>query len=104
MMSMKDLIKKEENLAKYRWSCQMCETGETFEHKFQLVTHWYEAHSVKDVTYETCQWCAELFVSTDSSAKVILSIFSVLFASFFIIILFSISLTLTMGQIFQRDD
>ena len=49
----------------------MCETGETFEHKFQLVTHWYEAHSVKDVTYETCQWCAELFVSTDSSAKVI---------------------------------
>ena len=71
LMTPTDFIEKEKNLAKYGWTCQMCCNGETFEHKFQLVSHWLKNHSINDVIYEVCQWCSEVFLSTESSAKVI---------------------------------
>ena len=63
-------IQQEKNLAKDGWICRMCENVEKFEHKFQLLTHWHENHSNPEVTYEACQWCSELFISPDISAKV----------------------------------
>ena len=59
-----------------KWSCSICQKSPeslgkvTFEHKFQLVTHWHEKHSHKEAVYEVCQWCMELFFSPGSSAKV----------------------------------
>ena len=57
-------------MAKNGWICEICENGEKFEHKFQLVEHWHQNHSIADTIYESCQWCFEVFVSTESSAKV----------------------------------
>ena len=50
--------------------CQVCDTEEKFDFKFQLATHWIENHSNPEVTYEVCQWCSELFVSTVYAGKV----------------------------------
>ena len=52
------------------FNCSLCETKIGFEHKFQLVTHWYENHSDVNVTYEVCQWCMELFISSGNLTKV----------------------------------
>ena len=52
------------------FNCSLCETKISFEHKFQLVTHWYENHSDVNVTYEVCQWCMELFISSGNLTKV----------------------------------
>ena len=52
------------------FNCSLCETKISFEHKFQLVTHWYENHSDINVTYEVCQWCMELFISSGNLTKV----------------------------------
>ena len=70
VITVDDFIQREINLAKDGWICYMCENWGKFEHKFQLVTHWHENHSIKDFTYEACQWCSELFASPECSAEV----------------------------------
>ena len=51
------------------WNCCICQDSPeslgkvSFEHKFQLVTHWFENHSDNSITYEVCQWCLEVFSS-----------------------------------------
>ena len=72
MMTPKDFIEKERKLSETGWTCQICGTGETFHFKFELVRHWLQNHAIKDHIYEACQWCSEVFISTESSAKVIL--------------------------------
>jgi hypothetical protein len=52
------------------FNCSLCETKKSFEHKFQLVTHWHENHSDVNVTYEVCQWCMKLFTSSGNLTKV----------------------------------
>ena len=58
------------------WHCSLCQESSesldkiSFEHKFQLVSHWYETHSDNNVTYEVCQWCMELFTSPGNLTKV----------------------------------
>jgi hypothetical protein len=47
------------------WKCEVCQNGVKFDHKFQLVSHWYENHSNKNVTYEACQLCMDLFTSPE---------------------------------------
>ena len=53
------------------WSCVLCQNREKFQHKFQLVSHWYENHSNVNVTYEACQWCMELFSSPKRREQVL---------------------------------
>ena len=47
------------------WKCEICRNGVNFEYKFQFVSHWYENHSNKNITYETCQLCMDLFTSSE---------------------------------------
>jgi hypothetical protein len=63
-------VERDSNMAKYGWTCELCQNGEKFDHKFQLVSHWHKKHSNPDITYEVCQWCSELFTSPESSAAV----------------------------------
>ena len=63
-------VERDSNMAKYGWTCEVCQNGEKFDHKFQLVSHWHKQHSNPDITYEVCQWCSELFTSPESSAAV----------------------------------
>ena len=53
------------------WSCPLChENPLKFGHKCQLLSHWFENHSNKEITYESCQWCMELFTSPKHSEQV----------------------------------
>ena len=54
------------------WICPLCQNQDRFEHKCQLVSHWFENHSNAELTYEACQWCMELFTSPKHSEQVIL--------------------------------
>ena len=63
-------MERDSYLAKDGWSCHICENKEKFDHKFQLVSHWYKHHSNRDVTYEVCQYCSELFTSPECSTVV----------------------------------
>ena len=48
------------------WKCEVCQNGVKFDHKFQLVSHWYENHSNREnITYEACQLCMDLFTSPE---------------------------------------
>ena len=69
-MTFEKQIERDNDLAKYGWTCHLCDNSELFEHKFQLVSHWYKTHSNPDLTYEVCQWCSELFTSAESSTMV----------------------------------
>ena len=74
-MTPMDFNAREKKLSDSGWTCQICNNGKEFKHKFELVTHWLHSHSIQYVIYEACQWCSELFISTDSSAKVRLELF-----------------------------
>jgi hypothetical protein len=63
-------MERDSNLAKDGWACHICENKEKFDHKFQLVSHWFKHHSNRDVTYEVCQYCSELFTSPECSTVV----------------------------------
>ena len=69
-MTPMDFKTREKKLSESCWTCRICNDGKEFKHKFELVTHWLHSHSIQYVIYEACQWCSELFISTDSSAKV----------------------------------
>ena len=69
-MTPMDFNTREKKLLESGWTCQICNNGKKFKHKFELVTHWLHSHAIQYVIYEACQWCSELFISTDSSAKV----------------------------------
>ena len=48
------------------WKCEVCQNGVKFDHKFQLVSHWYEHHSNREnIIYEACQLCMDLFTSPE---------------------------------------
>ena len=81
-MTYEKQIERDNCLAKDNWMCQVCEYGEKFDHKFQLVSHWFKNHSNSEVTYEVCQWCSELFTSPECSTLV--RIFSLIGISDFI--------------------
>ena len=52
------------------WVCPLCQNQDKFEHKCQLVSHWFENHSNAELIYEACQWCMELFTSPKHSEQV----------------------------------
>ena len=74
-MTPMDFNIREKKLSESGWTCQICNNGKEFKHKFEFVTHWLHSHSIQYVIYEACQLCSELFISTDSSAKVRLELF-----------------------------
>lgn len=74
-MTPMDFNTRENKLSESGWTCQICNNRKEFKHKFELVTHWLHSHSIQYVIYEACQWCSELFISTESSAKVMLEFF-----------------------------
>ena len=69
-MTLEKQVERENILAQDSWICQACDVEEKFDHKFQLVSHWYKYHSNPNVTYEVCQWCSELFTSSECSTLV----------------------------------
>ena len=64
-------LKRDKFLHENGLRCPLCSNSEKFEHKFQLVSHWFENHSNKSATYEICQWCMEIFTSTKHIEQVI---------------------------------
>ena len=71
-LTLEEHKERDSNLVKNSWSCQVCESGEKYDFKFQLASHWIENHSNPEVTYEVCQWCSEIFVNTVYSGRVCL--------------------------------
>ena len=69
-LTLEEHKERDSNLVKNSWSCQVCESGEKYDFKFQLASHWIENHSNPEVTYEVCQWCSELFSSPECSTLV----------------------------------
>lgn len=61
-------IERDFILAQEGWKCGLDEV--TFDHKFQLVNHWYLEHAKPGQIYEACQWCLELFDTYGKSLKV----------------------------------
>ena len=64
------IIKRDIALANGNWTCYTCHSNPNFQHKFQLVTHWYEQHKKENHPYEICQWCIEVFDSPIDAFKV----------------------------------
>ena len=71
-LTLEEHKERDSNLVKNSWTCQICESGEKYDFKFQLASHWIENHSNPEVTYEVCQWCSEIFVNTVYSGRVCL--------------------------------
>ena len=72
LFSAKEIVERDIILANDGWTCHLCPSENLkFDHKFQLVTHWHENHTDKEMyTYEMCQWCMEVFDSPTNSMKV----------------------------------
>ena len=77
-LTLEEHKKRDSNLVINNWTCQVCESGEKYDFKFQLASHWIENHSNPEVTYEVCQWCSEIFVNTVYSGRVCLYLYVVI--------------------------
>ena len=64
-LSGKEILERDKKFQKLGWKCGRCDSEKRFEHKFQFVSHWHEAHSNSEI-YEACQCCCELFEMSKS--------------------------------------
>ena len=56
------VLDRDAKLAETGYTCFYCTDDDVkFEHKFELLTHWQDKHSIHNHKYEACQWCMEFF-------------------------------------------
>ena len=68
-LTSQEIVGKDARLAENNWQCRICENGEMFSFKSQLISHWHEHHAKENYTYDACQWCLEIFDTTESVLK-----------------------------------
>ena len=61
----KELLERDEKLAKSKWRCHYCANEVFHGSKVELLNHWQKEHKKTETDVEICQWCMELFSNDD---------------------------------------
>ena len=68
-LTLEEIVTKDAKMSEMFWPCLICNDKEHYFSKSQLIAHWIQKHAQDNFVYDACQWCLELFDSSESSLK-----------------------------------